>query len=85
MKKEVNEKEIPNFAGGFLRKIRPDNNQATIIALYGNLGAGKTTLVKEIAKQLGVKESVTSPSFTLMRTYDLDPGSLGSVITRLQF
>ena len=40
-----------------------------IILLNGDLGAGKTTFVKGIAASLGVKEVVTSPTFTLLKTY----------------
>ena len=43
-----------------------------IILLNGDLGAGKTTLVKGFAKALGVKQPVTSPTFTLLKTYDTD-------------
>ncbi|MGC9529644.1 MAG: tRNA (adenosine(37)-N6)-threonylcarbamoyltransferase complex ATPase subunit type 1 TsaE [Candidatus Bipolaricaulaceae bacterium] len=40
-----------------------------VVALVGELGAGKTTLVKGIAQGLFVKELVVSPSFVLARTY----------------
>jgi tRNA threonylcarbamoyladenosine biosynthesis protein TsaE len=40
------------------------------VALEGPLGAGKTTLVQGIAEGLGVKEPVTSPTFTLMNVYE---------------
>jgi tRNA threonylcarbamoyladenosine biosynthesis protein TsaE len=41
-----------------------------IVALHGPLGAGKTTLVKGIARSLLIEEPVTSPSFTLIAEYD---------------
>ncbi len=41
-----------------------------IIALSGDLGAGKTTLVKEILKQLGVSEEVSSPTFGIINEYE---------------
>jgi len=41
-----------------------------IIELVGDVGAGKTTLTKGIAKGLGVDEDVQSPSFTISRVYD---------------
>ena len=42
----------------------------TIIALTGDLGAGKTTLSKAIAQGLGVTETLTSPTFTIVCEYD---------------
>ncbi len=44
-----------------------------ILLLFGTLGAGKTALVKSIAEALGVKEEVTSPTFSLMNTYAVAP------------
>lgn len=40
-----------------------------ILCLYGELGAGKTTLVKGIAAGLGIEKTITSPTFTLMNIY----------------
>ena len=40
------------------------------IAFYGSLGAGKTTLIKEICKQLEVKQLVSSPTFTILNEYE---------------
>lgn len=42
---------------------------ASILALSGNLGAGKTTLVQEIAKIMEVVEQITSPTFVVMKRY----------------
>jgi tRNA threonylcarbamoyladenosine biosynthesis protein TsaE len=42
-----------------------------VVALYGNLGAGKTTLIKGIAKGLGVTKIITSPTFVLMKIYKI--------------
>ena len=39
------------------------------ILLNGDLGAGKTTFTKYLAKYLGVKDDVTSPTFTILKTY----------------
>jgi len=56
---------IADAAEQFLADIAGSN----IIALYGAMGAGKTTLIKAICKALGVEESVTSPTFTIVNEY----------------
>ncbi|MBR0373350.1 MAG: tRNA (adenosine(37)-N6)-threonylcarbamoyltransferase complex ATPase subunit type 1 TsaE [Mogibacterium sp.] len=40
-----------------------------VVALTGDLGAGKTTLTKAIARGLGVRETVTSPTFMILKEY----------------
>lgn len=42
-----------------------------VLALKGDLGAGKTTFTQQLAKQLGVTEPITSPTFTIMKGYSL--------------
>ncbi len=42
----------------------------SVIALHGNLGSGKTTFVKGLAAALGVRDLVTSPSFSLVNEYE---------------
>lgn len=42
-----------------------------IIGLSGNLGAGKTVLVKAMAEFLKIKENLTSPTFVLMKAYEV--------------
>lgn len=43
--------------------------QGGVLALHGPIGCGKTTLVQGIARALGVREPVTSPTFALVNTY----------------
>lgn len=50
-------------------KKSPDH--ATLITLSGDLGAGKTTLVQEIARQLGVEQALQSPTFVIYKVYPL--------------
>jgi len=45
-------------------------HRGDVVALHGPLGAGKTTLVKGIARSLHIQDPVTSPSFTLIAEYE---------------
>jgi tRNA threonylcarbamoyladenosine biosynthesis protein TsaE len=60
-----NEAETKALGSALAAKARP----GTVIALIGDLGTGKTTLTKAIAEGLGVAESVTSPTFALIKEY----------------
>ncbi len=42
-----------------------------VLALEGDLGSGKTTFVKGLAKGLGIKQPITSPTFVLMKIYPI--------------
>lgn len=44
-----------------------------VVALEGDLGGGKTTFTKGVAKGLGITEDITSPSFTLEKVYPTSP------------
>ena len=63
--------EVPNLqALPQTAKVILDNlGDKKIITLSGDLGAGKTTLVKAIAKHLGVTENVSSPTYSLINEY----------------
>jgi tRNA threonylcarbamoyladenosine biosynthesis protein TsaE len=58
---------LPGAARRLLEIIR--ERGATVVALYGHMGAGKTTLIRELAAQLGVRDNVTSPTFALINQY----------------
>ena len=51
------------------QKLGKELQAPTIIELVGDVGAGKTTLVRGIAAGLGIDEPLTSPSFTISKTY----------------
>lgn len=53
-------------------KNKPDLNHALIIALEGNLGSGKTTFIQGLASGLGIKESVLSPTFLILKEFPID-------------
>ena len=51
------------------KKLGESLKAPSVLELLGDVGAGKTTLVRGIAKGLGIKEDVTSPSFTISKEY----------------
>jgi tRNA threonylcarbamoyladenosine biosynthesis protein TsaE len=55
-------------------------NKATVLALSGDLGAGKTTFVQSLARDLGVVETVTSPTFVIMKRYDTTDKYFSSLV-----
>lgn len=70
MKKTFKKTDIGHVAEEVLSKIS-SGEKATVVALSGDLGAGKTTLTQQIAGLLGVKEAVISPTFVIMKIYGL--------------
>ena len=79
--------ELPYFARNILSALVLDDHKgtATIMALEGTLGAGKTTFVQALARELGVKDVVQSPTYVLMKTYplELSGASANKKFTRL--
>lgn len=62
--------ETSALAEQFIKSLTPQAT-ATIVALHGDLGAGKTTFTQAVAKTLGVTETVTSPTFVIEKLYSL--------------
>lgn len=52
------------------KHLAPLLNEGDLLLLTGAIGAGKTTFIQFLAKYLGVKENVTSPSFVLHTIYE---------------
>lgn len=57
--------ETEKIARDLVQKLRGGE----VLALVGNLGAGKTVFVKGLAKALGIEDNITSPTFVLMKIY----------------
>lgn len=60
--------ETQNLGKESARNILEKNR---VIALYGDLGSGKTTFVQGLAKGLGIKKRIISPTFIIVRKYEL--------------
>ena len=67
------EQEMLNYGHDFAA------NNPHIIELVGDVGAGKTTFVRGLAKGLGIEDPITSPSFTISKSYAL-PKNQGYLI-----
>lgn len=76
------EREMLDFGANFAAKINTmttmhgelSQNSAIVLELLGDVGVGKTTFVRGLACGLGIKEAVTSPSFTISKVYALPKG-----------
>lgn len=66
------EQEMVGFGEELARTLKAPE----VIELTGDVGVGKTTITKGIAKGLGVVDEVTSPSFTLSKQYNFPDGKL---------
>lgn len=57
-------------------KIAVSLKPGDVLALFGELGGGKTTFLKGVARGLGVKQRVVSPTFIINRCYEADQGQI---------
>ncbi len=64
-------KDMHDVACDILAALPRGTSSATTLTLSGDLGAGKTTFTQALAKKLGVEGRVTSPTFGIMRSYDI--------------
>lgn len=65
--KSTSAEQTKQIAKKFASKL----TDGDIVLLHGELGSGKTTFVKGLAKSFGVEENITSPTFTLMNIYKI--------------
>lgn len=70
---------IHEAAKAFIQQI----GERTVFAMYGKMGAGKTTFVKAVCEELGVTDVINSPTFAIVNEYRSD--STGELIYHFDF
>lgn len=60
--------ETQKLGAGFAKKL----DTVSVLALLGDLGTGKTTFIQGLAKGLGIQKKIISPSYIIMRTYQIN-------------
>ena len=66
MRIEINNlTDLPTAARTFIANM----GDSQVFAFYGSMGAGKTTFIKAVCEELGVKETVASPTFAIINEY----------------
>ena len=64
---EITEGEL----GSFTKEYLLDLPVPSVVGFQGSLGAGKTTIIKNIIRNLGIEEMVTSPTFNIVKNYEV--------------
>jgi tRNA threonylcarbamoyladenosine biosynthesis protein TsaE len=70
--------ELPELAKKMLKSF----GEQKVIAFYGEMGAGKTTIIKALCEELGVTDTISSPTFSLVNEYR---GARGQKIYHFDF
>ena len=65
------------------RQFIAEMGDNTVFALYGKMGAGKTTFIKAVCEELGVSDVITSPTFAIVNEYRSD--TAGELIYHFDF
>lgn len=66
----ISESELPKLAGELINGYE----SIRVFVFHGNLGAGKTTFIKQICAVLGVEGAMSSPSFSIVNEYQTNKG-----------
>ena len=73
--------DTEKIAGEFIKKISTGiYNNALVVGLYGDLGSGKTTFTQSIAKNFGITEVVTSPTYVIEKIYNIEHSNFRKLI-----
>ena len=74
-------KETQKLAKEFVGNIKAsDKGLAFVVAMHGDLGSGKTTFVKAVAKAFGIENTVTSPTLVIEKIYKLENQEFDNLI-----
>lgn len=71
--KEFTVERLPEAAAQFIKEAigAPERSpQGRVFAFYAPMGAGKTTFISEVCRQLGLEEGAASPTFSIANEYD---------------
>lgn len=68
----VRHDSLNSFAADFWKQFQSNK----VFAFSGEMGAGKTTLITELCRHLGVKSSMGSPTFSIINQYECEAGSV---------
>jgi len=74
------ESDMEKFAHVLGQEILDNKIPQRIIALSGDLGVGKTTLIQFLGNFFGVTESMTSPTYVIMKKYDIKKGIFSTLV-----
>lgn len=74
--RDYTEAEAAHVAAELVQQVPPTHR---VWLFYGELGAGKTTLIRELCQLWGVRQPVTSPTFSLLNVYDSPQGQIGHI------
>jgi tRNA threonylcarbamoyladenosine biosynthesis protein TsaE len=71
------EQELGKVSALVLQKLNAvrSGTKASVLALSGDLGAGKTTFMQTLARELGIAEPVISPTYVIMKRYTIEEGN----------
>lgn len=73
---------MENIYEEFIQRLKSISNKdkSTVVYLQGDLGSGKTTFTKNLCKYLGLNIDITSPTFTILKSYDFPVESFKKLI-----
>ncbi len=66
-----NSVEMEKLAQEFAKNLEPNKEGATVVGLYGDLGAGKTFFTQSVARFFGIEDTIVSPTFVIEKIYEI--------------